>query len=192
MVLQWFCLQVQHTTSPHFLCASSNSLRKSLSCSRASTYRKIHKLASVKALLRPYLGDDWGTIKASVFQLLAELFELQPSHTCFSLSLSPSLSLSRICEHNRIKSQCEQCGGSSICEHNRQRSQCKQCGGASICEHNRRRSECKQCGGSIICEHSRQRSGCKPCGGASICERTTAEEADASNAAGRASASTTA
>ena len=75
-----------------------------------------------------------------------------------------------ICEHNRIRSQCKECGGASICEHNRKRSKCKECGGASICEHNRERSKCKECGGSQICEHNRRRSRCKECGGASICE----------------------
>ena len=32
-----------------------------------------------------------------------------------------------------------------LCEHNRRRSNCKDCGGGSICEHNRRRSNCKDC-----------------------------------------------
>ena len=31
------------------------------------------------------------------------------------------------CEHNKRKSRCKECGGSSICEHNRRRSQCKEC-----------------------------------------------------------------
>jgi hypothetical protein len=74
---------------------------------------------------------------------------------------------SSICEHNRQRSTCKECGGSSICEHNRERSKC---GGSSICEHNRRRSTCKECGGSSICEHNRERSKCKECGGSSICE----------------------
>ena len=76
----------------------------------------------------------------------------------------------RHCEHNRQRSTCKQCGGSSICEHDRQRSTCKQCGGGSICEHDRQRSTCKECGGSAICEHDRIRSACKECGGGSICE----------------------
>ncbi len=74
------------------------------------------------------------------------------------------------CEHNRIKSKCKDCGGSQICEHDRQRSSCKDCGGGSICEHDRQRTQCKDCGGSQICEHDRRRSQCKECGGASICE----------------------
>jgi hypothetical protein len=74
-----------------------------------------------------------------------------------------------LCPHNRQRSRCVQCGGSSICEHNRMRSRCKLCGGSSICEHNRRRDLCKECGGSGICKHNRQRSRCKQCGGSSIC-----------------------
>ena len=50
-----------------------------------------------------------------------------------------------------------------MCEHNRRRSQCKECGGASICQHARRRSECKECGGGSICQHNRIRSKCKTC-----------------------------
>ena len=77
---------------------------------------------------------------------------------------------SSICEHNKIRRQCKECGGSSICEHNKRRSICKECGGSAICEHNKRRSICKECGGSAICEHNKQRSHCKDCGGGSICE----------------------
>jgi len=67
------------------------------------------------------------------------------------------------CEHNREKSRCKDCGGSSICEHNRRKSQCKDCGGSSICEHNRRIYQCKDCGGSSICEHNRIKSTCREC-----------------------------
>ena len=75
-----------------------------------------------------------------------------------------------ICSHNRERSKCQECGGASICPHKRERSQCKECGGASICPHQRIRSSCKECGGTSICPHLRQRSQCKECGGASICE----------------------
>ena len=50
-----------------------------------------------------------------------------------------------------------------ICEHQRRRSRCKDCGGPAICEHQRQRSGCKDCGGSGICEHQRIRSKCKDC-----------------------------
>ena len=74
------------------------------------------------------------------------------------------------CDHNRQKSQCKECGGSSFCEHGKQKSICKECEGSSICEHGKRKSQCKECGGSSICEHNRQKSQCKECGGSSICE----------------------
>jgi hypothetical protein len=74
------------------------------------------------------------------------------------------------CEHNRIKSQCKECGGSSICEHKRRKSTCKECGGSSICKHKKQKSQCKECGGSSICEHNIIKSICKECGGSSICK----------------------
>lgn len=74
------------------------------------------------------------------------------------------------CEHNREKTKCKDCGGSSICQHNREKSKCKDCGGSSICKHNRRRSDCKDCRGSQICEHNKRRTFCKDCGGSSICD----------------------
>jgi len=74
------------------------------------------------------------------------------------------------CEHNRPKSRCRDCGGSSFCEHGRRRSHCKQCGGKTFCEHQRQRSRCKECGGSGICEHQNERSKCKLCSGAAICK----------------------
>ena len=74
------------------------------------------------------------------------------------------------CEHNRRKTRCKECKGSSICEHNREKSQCRECHGVSICEHNRRRTRCKECKGSSICKHNRQKTRCKECKGSSICE----------------------
>ena len=68
-----------------------------------------------------------------------------------------------VCEHNRIRSTCKECGGSQICEHNRRKSECKECGGSQICEHNCRRNTCKECGGSQICEHNKERKGCEIC-----------------------------
>ena len=50
-----------------------------------------------------------------------------------------------MCEHDRRRSRCKECLGSSICPHKRQKSRCKECGGSSICEHNRIRSQCKEC-----------------------------------------------
>ena len=75
-----------------------------------------------------------------------------------------------ICEHGRRKDRCKECGGSQICEHNKRRSTCKECDGGEICEHNRLRHSCKECGGSQICEHNKVKSACKECGGSQICE----------------------
>ena len=58
-----------------------------------------------------------------------------------------------------------------VCQHQRRRSRCKECGGAGLCQHQRQRSACKECGGASICQHQRQRSQCKECGGASFCQR---------------------
>ena len=49
------------------------------------------------------------------------------------------------CKHDRERSKCKECGGSSICKHDRQRNICKECGGSSICEHDIQRISCKQC-----------------------------------------------
>ncbi|KAJ3379111.1 hypothetical protein HDU80_002587 [Chytriomyces hyalinus] len=99
---------------------------------------------------------------------------------CRSGQKQASIASKKRCEHNRVPSQCKECGGSQICEHNRLRARCKECGGLHICEHNRERSTCKECGGSQICEHNRERSKCKECGGSQICEhnrvRSTCKE----------------
>ena len=52
---------------------------------------------------------------------------------------------------------------SLYCEHDRRRSRCKPCGGSSFCEHGRRRSECKPCGGSAFCVHNLERPRCCLC-----------------------------
>ncbi len=66
-------------------------------------------------------------------------------------------------QHQRVRSQCKECGGGSICQHQRVRSRCKECGGASICPHQRQKKQCKECGGASICQHQRRRSQCKDC-----------------------------
>jgi len=75
---------------------------------------------------------------------------------------------SQICKHNKHKKACKECKGSQICEHNKYRSQCKECGGSQICKHNKRRSQCKECGGSQICKHNKHKKACKECGGVSV------------------------
>ena len=72
------------------------------------------------------------------------------------------------CPHNRQRSKCRDCGGSSICPHQRQKRECKDCGGSSVCAHSRIRSRCKECGGASICPHKCIRSRCKECGGSEL------------------------
>ena len=55
---------------------------------------------------------------------------------------------SQICQHNKQRSKCKDCGGSEICQHDRQQSHCRDCNGSQICEHHKRQSYCKDCEGS--------------------------------------------
>ena len=80
------------------------------------------------------------------------------------------MSMGRSCEHDRIRSQCRECGGSHFCQHGRIRSICRECGGGSVCEHGRRRTQCRECRGGSICEHDKRRSTCKECNGSQICQ----------------------
>jgi hypothetical protein len=52
-----------------------------------------------------------------------------------------------LCEHNKRRVQCIECGGKQVCEHRRYRPCCKDCRGAGFCEHNNLRYWCRQCGG---------------------------------------------
>ena len=76
----------------------------------------------------------------------------------------------RICQHNKQKSYCKECGGSQICIHKKNKSFCKECGGSQICIHGRYKRQCKECKGGGICEHNRRKSSCKDCKGSEICE----------------------
>ena len=66
-----------------------------------------------------------------------------------------------ICQHNKQKSYCKECGGSQICIHKKNKSFCKECGGSKICIHNRVKYHCKECKGKGICPHGRRKSNCK-------------------------------
>ncbi len=50
----------------------------------------------------------------------------QTSSTRFLLNFSFQ-NMWLICEHNRIRSTCKECGGTIICEHNHERRRCNQC-----------------------------------------------------------------
>ena len=78
-------------------------------------------------------------------------------------SLNNYAASGKLCDHQRRRGLCKDCGGSRICVHQRQRNQCKDCEGSQVCKHQRRRSMCKDCGGSSICEHQRQRNSCSDC-----------------------------
>jgi len=75
-----------------------------------------------------------------------------------------------LCLHNRNRSLCKDCAGTSICLHARRRNECKDCAGAGICLHNRCKFNCKECVGSNICHHNRLRRFCRDCGGSSFCQ----------------------
>ena len=90
---------------------------------------------------------------------------------CKSIGIENNIKVgTSLCDHNRQRSRCKECGGASICEHNRRRDQCKECGGSSYCHHGRLRTTCRECGGASICEHDRIRSQCKECGSGSFCK----------------------
>ena len=77
---------------------------------------------------------------------------------------------SSFCEHNKFKARCRLCDGSSFCEHNKFKSTCRLCDGSSFCEHNKFKSDCRICGGSAICEHNKHKATCRLCNGSSFCE----------------------
>jgi hypothetical protein len=68
-----------------------------------------------------------------------------------------------IYEHDRRRSTCKDCLGSSIYPHKSRKSYCTECVGSQICEHDRIRSTCKDCGGSSICPHKSIKYRCKDC-----------------------------
>jgi len=73
------------------------------------------------------------------------------------------------CEHDKIKSNCRECGGSAFCIHNKQKSVCRDCKGGSICSHDKIKSNCRHCKGGSICIHDKRKTYCRECGGSSIC-----------------------
>lgn len=81
-----------------------------------------------------------------------------------------------MCEHNKRKSRCKECGGESLCLHNRIKEYCKDCGGKQFCQHNKVKSLCRDCGGGGICEHNMVRSRCRECGGSQICDHNKRKE----------------
>jgi hypothetical protein len=82
---------------------------------------------------------------AHEYDLMAKLKSTMNKQKCFESHLK--------CEHNKRKTYCKECKGSSICKHNITKANCKQCNGTSICEHDKYKARCKQCNGSQCCEH---------------------------------------
>ena len=70
----------------------------------------------------------------------------------------------RICIHNRRKDLCKE-GGTGYCEHDKMKSNCSDCGGSRICPCGKRKSSCSIHGGSAICEHGIHKQGCLICEG---------------------------
>ena len=66
-----------------------------------------------------------------------------------------------ICKHQRIRSQCKECGGASICEHQRIRSRCMEGRGTGICVQQRQRSKCKEGRETGTWQNQRIRSGAR-------------------------------
>ena len=79
------------------------------------------------------------------------------------------------CEHQKRKSECKDCKGSSICEHQRVKYNCKECQGSNICEHQLIKCNCKICNSMAFCKHQRRKSRCKDCKGSSICKHQRVE-----------------
>lgn len=86
-----------------------------------------------------------------------------------------------VCEHNRLRSQCENC---TACRHHKMKSKCKECalceahgrlrhdcrdcnsGSRRWCPHNKRKHDCKECSG---CPHNKVKRCCKDCNGSAVC-----------------------
>lgn len=83
---------------------------------------------------------------------------------------------SRVCVHKKIKIKCAECDGSLVCLHKCLKSRCKECMGNEICVHKRRKSYCKDCMGNQICVHKRRKSRCKDCGGSNLCVHGRSKE----------------
>ena len=66
-----------------------------------------------------------------------------------------SVSKNDLLEHNRMRNQCKDCGGSGICEHNRRRNVSEDCHGSQICYHNRVRYRCNECLQCPVCLRKR-------------------------------------
>lgn len=77
---------------------------------------------------------------------------------------------SSFCEHNHYKPYCRDCKGSGFCKHDRLKANCRDCKGCGICKHDRRKRRCRDCKGSGICKHDRRKTNCRECKGSGVCK----------------------
>ena len=82
---------------------------------------------------------------------------------------SASKPLRCLCEHQRQRSECKDCGGSDLCEHQRQKSKCTECNPDAPCEHNMVAGECWKCEALRICAHGQPRIKCTDCWNSGLC-----------------------
>ncbi len=75
----------------------------------------------------------------------------------------------QICQHNKRKYDCRECGGSTFCHHGKYKRACRECGGSSFCHHGKYKRACRECGGSSFCHHGKFKTSCRECGGSSFC-----------------------
>jgi len=76
---------------------------------------------------------------------------------------------SSICIHDKHKQVCRDCKGSAFCIHDKQKSRCRDCKGSKICIHDKYKPNCRECKGSSFCIHNKHKSICRECKGSSIC-----------------------
>lgn len=70
-------------------------------------------------------------------------------------SLKPSLNdynaVLTLCPHNKKRTYCVECKGTSICIHNKYKPHCKDCNGSQFCNHKKLKYKCKECN-DFYCE----------------------------------------
>jgi hypothetical protein len=80
-----------------------------------------------------------------------------------------NIKLKNRCIHNKIKSQCRDCGGSAFCIHDKFKTTCRDCDGSAFCIHDKQKTTCRDCDGSAFCIHDKQKTTCRDCDGSSFC-----------------------
>jgi len=127
------------------------------------------------------LRDDFGVANSSDMLKTQGGGASGSTGELLSSSLTDVLLDGELCEHNRLRSQCDicslcrhgriknRCRECALCEaHGRLRYDCRECNSGSLrwCPHNKRRHDCKVCSG---CPHNRVKRCCKDCNGSAVC-----------------------